>query len=158
VRPPSGRRFALLASELARFGTMGALNSAVAIVGTNILHLGLGAEPLASNMIATVLATTVSFAGNRWWTFRHRRRGNLAHEYAVFFVLNGVGLLIQLLAIGFAVYVLDRHDSVSYNVSLLTGVAVASLARFLGYKRWVFLPPERSMALSPAGGRARRSR
>lgn len=155
---PSDRRRALLIGELARFGVMGVANSAVAVLGTNVLRLGLRAEPLTSNAIATVIATTVSFAGNRWWTFRHRRRRGLLQAYGVFFVLNGVGLLIQLLFIGFAVYVLTRHDPVSYNVALFTGVAVASLVRFLGYRRWVFLAPERPVPPLPAHTRATRPR
>ncbi|MER5940428.1 GtrA family protein [Streptomyces sp. NPDC001928] len=122
---------------------MGIINSTVAIAGTSVLHVGLRVGPLASNAIATLLATTISFAGNRWWTFRHRRRSNLVQEYAVFFVLNGAGLLIQLLAIAFAVHVLARDDAVTYHVALLIGVAVASLVRFLSYKKWVFLPRDR---------------
>ncbi|WP_327592258.1 GtrA family protein [Streptomyces chartreusis] len=143
--PPAGRRHAPLVGELARFGVMGVVNSTVAIAGTSVLHVGLRVGPLTSNAIATLLATTLSFAGNRWWTFRHRRRSNLVQEYAVFFVLNGVGLLIQLLAIALAVRVLDRDDPVSYHVALLVGVAVASLVRFLSYKKWVFLPRERDV-------------
>ncbi|CAL9327124.1 GtrA family protein [Streptomyces sp. enrichment culture] len=87
---------------------MGILSSAVAVAGSNVLQLGLPVRPPAAYAIATVPATTVSFRGNRWWTFRHRERRNPIHAYGVFFVLNGVGLLIQLLAIGFAVDVLRR--------------------------------------------------
>ena len=135
-------RFRQLIHEVAKFGIIGALAFVVTWGGTNLLHFGLGMGPLTSNTLATVVAATVAFAGNRYWTFRNRAASGLGREYFLFFVLNGVGLLIQLLCIGFTHYTLKMDDHFSYNVALITGIAVGTLFRFWSYKKWVFLPPQ----------------
>jgi putative flippase GtrA len=135
-------RFRQLIHELAKFGVIGAVAFAVTWGGTNFLHFGLGMGPLTSNTIATVVATTIAFAGNRYWTFRHRAASGLGREYFLFFVLNGMGLLIQLLCIGFTHYTLKLDDRFSYNVALIIGIGLGTLFRFWSYKKWVFLPPQ----------------
>jgi len=135
-------RFKLLIHEVAKFGAVGAVGLVVAWGGTNLLHFGLGMGPLTSNTIATVAATTLAYIGNRYWTFRHRADSGLGREYFLFFVLNGVGLLIQLLCIGFTHYTLKLDDQFSYNVALAVGIGLGTLFRFWSYKKWVFLPPQ----------------
>ena len=65
-------RFRLLACELGKFGVVGVLAFVVTDAGTNLLHFRAGQGPLAANVIATVVAMAVSYAGNRYWTFRDR--------------------------------------------------------------------------------------
>ncbi len=150
-------RFRQLIHEVAKFGVIGAVAFLVTWGGTNLLHFGMRMGPLTSNTIATVVAATVAFAGNRYWTFRHRAASGLGREYFLFFVLNGVGLLIQLLCIGFTHYTLKMDDHFSYNVALIVGIALGTLFRFWSYKKWVFLPPQlpavdaRTGLPSPAG-------
>ena len=136
------RRFALLIHELAKFGVIGALAFVITWGGTNVLHFGIGVGPLTSNAIATVVAATFAFAGNKYWTFRHRRDSGLGREYFLFFVLNGVGLLIQLLCIGFVHYTLHMTGRVPYNAALIVGIVLGTLFRYWSYKKWVFLPPQ----------------
>jgi putative flippase GtrA len=135
-------RFRYLIHELAKFGVIGIAAFAVTWGGTNWLHFGLQLGPLTANTIATVVAATLAFAGNRYWTFRHRAASGLGREYFLFFVLNGVGLLIQLLCIGFTHYTLKLDDHFSYNVALIVGIGLGTLFRFWSYKKWVFLPPQ----------------
>lgn len=136
------QRFALLIREVAKFGIIGALAFVVTWAGTNVLHFGLGWGPLTSNAVATIVAATFAYAGNKFWTFRHRRDSGLGREYFLFFVLNGVGLLIQLLCIGFVHYTLDMQGRVPYNVALIIGIVLGTLFRYWSYKKWVFLPPQ----------------
>ena len=49
-------------------------------------------------------AVAVSYAGNRYWTFRYRRRTTVGREGIMFFLLNGIGLVIQLACLGFGTY------------------------------------------------------
>ncbi|GII75469.1 hypothetical protein Sru01_04510 [Sphaerisporangium rufum] len=135
-------RFAALLHELAKFGTVGAVAFVVDTGGTNLIRYGLHQGPLTSKTIATVVAATLAYLANRFWTWRHREQSGLAREYFLFFVLNGVGLLISLLIIGFVEYTLGLTDPVSYNISLIAGTALGTLFRFWSYKKWVFLPPE----------------
>jgi putative flippase GtrA len=136
------QRFALLIHEAAKFGVIGALAFVVTWGGTNLLHFGFGMGPLTSNALATVVAATFAFAGNKFWTFRHRRDSGLGREYFLFFVLNGVGLLIQLLCIGFTHYTLHMQGRVPYNAALIVGIVLGTLFRYWSYKKWVFLPPQ----------------
>ncbi|QXJ22069.1 GtrA family protein [Actinomadura graeca] len=145
------RQFAHLVRELAKFGSVGAIAFVITVALGNGMHTGLGMGPLTSNGIATVVATTFSYLANRYWTFRHRDRTGLGREYVLFFALNGVGLVITELFIGFTHYVLGLGDAISYNVSLVIGTGVATLFRFWSYKKWVFLPTT-SPHVDPASG------
>ncbi|MDP9846532.1 GtrA family protein [Streptosporangium lutulentum] len=132
-------RLAGLTRELAKFGTIGAIAFVVDTGSTNLFRFGIGWGPLTSKVLATVIAATLAYLGNRYWTFRDREQNGLAREYFLFFLLNGVGLLISLLVIGFVTYTLNLHDALSYNIALLAGTALATLFRFWSYKKWVFL-------------------
>jgi putative flippase GtrA len=137
-------RFRQLIHEVAKFGVVGVIAFIVTEVGTNLLYLQAGVGPLTSNTIATVVAACVSFAGNRYWTFRHRDRAGIGREYVIFFVLNAIGLGIQLACLGFTYYVLGLTDKFSYNVALFIGIALGTLFRFWSYRVWVWraVPPE----------------
>ncbi|WP_248961842.1 GtrA family protein [Sphaerisporangium perillae] len=135
-------QFSALLRELAKFGTVGAAAFVVDFGGTNLMRYGAHLGPLTSKVIATVVAATLAYLANRFWTWRHREQTGLAREYFLFFVLNGIGLLISLLIIGFVEYTLEMRDPLSYNTSLIIGTALGTLFRFWSYKKWVFLPPE----------------
>jgi len=144
-------RFQRLIHEAAKFGIVGAIAFVVTTVGTNLLHFQVGLGPLTSNVIATLVATVVSYAGNRYWTFRHREGSTVAREYVVFFVLNGIGLAIQLACIGITYYLLGLTDKLSYNVALIVGIALGTLFRFWSYRKWVWVaPPEARRRRVPA--------
>lgn len=131
-------RFRLIASELGKFGIVGVLAFVVTDAGTNLLHFRAGQGPLTANVIATAVAMAVSYAGNRYWTFRHRQRTGVRREGVLFLLLNGVGLVIQLACLWFATYLLGLHGKLSYNVALVGGIALATLFRFWSYKAWVW--------------------
>jgi putative flippase GtrA len=134
------RRFAHLVHELAKFGSVGAIAFVITIGTANILHGALGVGPLTSNGVATIVATTFAYFANRYWTFRHRDNSGLGREYALFFVLNGIGLVITELFIGFTHYVLDQRSLIAFNIAQIIGTGVATLFRYWSYKKWVFLP------------------
>ncbi|RJL30532.1 GtrA family protein [Bailinhaonella thermotolerans] len=136
------QRFTALVHELAKFGVVGALAFVITWGVTNLLHYVVGLGPLTSNVFATVIAATFAYFGNRFWTWRHREKTGLAREYFLFFVFNGIGLLITLLFLGFRSYTLKLDDPLSYQIAFFLGTAVATLFRFWSYKKWVFLPPD----------------
>lgn len=134
------RRFSYLVHELAKFGSVGAIAFAITLGLFNVLHSLADLGPLTSNGVATLVATTFSYAANRYWTFRHRDRTGLGREYALFFLLNGIGLVITSVFIGCVHYVLQLDGVLAGNVALIAGTGVATLFRFWSYKKWVFLP------------------
>ncbi|WP_067967789.1 GtrA family protein [Nocardiopsis trehalosi] len=141
MRPATAlyRRFSHLLQELAKFGTVGAAAYVVQLATTNLFWTVLGMPALAGQALGVLCATVVAFLGNRFWTFRDRARTGLGREYALFFLLNAVGLGIQLACVGVAVYGLGLDDALSRNISgNVIGVGLGSLFRFWSYRRWVF--------------------
>jgi putative flippase GtrA len=143
--------FRLLACELGKFGVVGVLAFLVTDAGTNLLHFQAHQGPLTANVIATVVAMAVSYAGNRYWTFRDRQRSGVQREGILFLLLNGVGLAIQLACLGFSRYLLGLHGKLTYNVALVSGIALATLFRYWSYKTWVWRaqPPAAPAAARP---------
>jgi putative flippase GtrA len=131
-------RFRVLIHEVAKFGVVGVLAFGVTIVGANVLHSGAGLNELVSVTIATIVATVFSFLGNKHWAFRHRKGNALRRESMLFFVFNGVGLLVQLAFVATARYGFGLKGTFSYNVANILGVTVATLFRLYTYRQWVF--------------------
>ena len=149
-------RFRHLIHEALKFGFVGGIAFVVTVVGTNVLHFDTGLGPLTSNVIASIVATFVAYAGNRYWTFRNRESGDVGRDYVIFFVLNAVGILIQLACVGFTYYALGLTDKLSYNVALAFGIGLGTLFRFWSYRKWIWRAdsgetPEGHEALEPAG-------
>jgi hypothetical protein len=57
----------------------------------------------------------------------------------VFFVLNGIGLVIYYACIGVTDLAGVRHDVVWYNVALVVGTGLGTLFRFWSYRKWVWV-------------------
>lgn len=131
-------RFRQLIHEFAKFGVIGVVGLIITNGGYDLLHAELGVGPLTSTTAATIVATAVAFVGNRHWTFRHRERAGVARESVVFFILNGVGLLIQDAAVGFNYYVVGLHDKASGFIALNIGIAIATVFRFWSYRKFVW--------------------
>jgi putative flippase GtrA len=131
-------RLGHLVRELMKFGVVGGFAFLVDIGVFNLL-LQATDKPLTSKTIATVVATTVAYAGNRTWTFRRRSRSGVRREYALFFLLNGVGLLISLTCLAISHYVLDFTSTLSDNIAAnVIGLGLGTAFRFWSYRRWVF--------------------
>jgi putative flippase GtrA len=136
-------RFEGLFREIGKFGVVGALCYCIDIGIFNLLRVVLG-EPIVPKIISTVVAATVAFVGNRFWTWRHRPRSGLGREYPLYFGVNLVGLGISVACLWFShnwlgtywpVLTSQLADNISGNV---VGVGLASLFRFWAYRRFVF--------------------
>jgi putative flippase GtrA len=141
-------RFRDLIHEMGKFGIVG---SVAYLVDTALfVLLVLVMESLTAKTIATVIAATVAFIGNRFWTWRHRARSGLAREYGLYFTFNGIGLVIALAFLGASHYGLGAvwpffetplADVIAANV---VGLGAGTAFRFWSYRRFVFreLAPE----------------
>ena len=132
-------RLRVLIHEVAKFGIVGILAFFITIGGSDWLHYGAGLGPLTSVVIATVVATVFAFLGNKLWAFRHRTGSHVRRESVLFFVFNGIGLLIQLGVVAIVHYGLGLTDTFSYNVANIIGIGIATCFRLYSYRRWVFL-------------------
>jgi putative flippase GtrA len=137
-------RFRDLIHEVTKFGIVGLLALVITFGLTNALRSGAGLGAVTATTIATVVATVFAFVGNRSWAFKHRRGKGLGHEGLLFIFFNGIGLVIQDVAVAIEEHEYGRHDTLAFNVALVLGVGVATLVRLYCYRRWVFLPPPAS--------------
>jgi putative flippase GtrA len=135
------RRFATLFAELVKFGAVGATAAVIDLGGSAYLHGVAGVGPLTAKAIAVGLATVVSYLGNRFWAFRHRVNHSLAREWTVFFVLNGLGLLIAEAVIACTYYGLDQRGALAFNAANVVGTGLGTIFRFWSYRKWVFIAP-----------------
>jgi putative flippase GtrA len=141
--PALRARFGALVRELSKFGTVGSTAFVIDLAIFNLL-LQIGTESLIAKTISTVIATTVAFLGNRFWTWRHREHRHMARQYTMFFLLNGVGLGIGLTCLAISHYGLGQlwpefQTPLADNISgQLVGTAVGTLFRFWSYRRFVF--------------------
>jgi len=134
-------RFRQIIHEFAKFGIIGVIGLAITNVGYALIHSH-GVGPVTSTTIATIIATTVAYIGNRYWSFRHRERTSVPREGTIFFVLNGIGLLIQDAVVAFNSYVLHlEHHKVAEFLALNAGIALATVFRFWSYRRFVWAAP-----------------
>lgn len=137
-----------LRHEVAKFGVVGLTAFSIDALIYNVLVFGIpgtgsgGAMadmPLRSKIVATCIATVFSWLGNRYWTFRHRRRGRKTQELVLFYLFNALGLLIALACLGFSRYVLDLHSQLADNLSGNgVGLVLGTLFRFWAYRTFVF--------------------
>jgi putative flippase GtrA len=131
-------RLGHLARELVKFGVVGAVAFVVDVGLFNVL-LHETDKPLTSKTLSTVVATTVAYAGNRWWTFRRRSRSGIRREYTLFFLLNGVGLAIALGCLATSHYLLDFTSRLADNIAAnVVGLILGTTFRFWSYRRFVF--------------------
>lgn len=149
-------RFRQVVHEGAKFGIVGLIGIGVTNLVFIPLH-GVGAGPLTSVTVATAVATVVTFLGNRYWSFRGREGDGTAREGVTFFILNGIGLLIQYAVLGFGNYALGLTTRLENVVALNLGIGLGTLFRFWSYRKWVWVPPEVRLA-KLRRGRHRRGR
>ena len=85
-------------------------------------------------MVSTVVAASLAFLGNRFWTWRDRERTALHREYLLYFSFNLVGLLISAACSGSATTALGAvwpvlQTPLADNISgKVIGVGLASIS------------------------------
>lgn len=130
-----------MVAELLKFVVVGGFCFVLDLGLFNLLHFGFGLGPLTSKTISTVVATAVSYVGNRLWSFAHRvsDSGAQRRDLTVYAAINVVGLVITLVPVGVTHYLLGLTGQVALNVAAVIGTAFATVFRFLAYRRWVFV-------------------
>lgn len=95
--------------------------------------------PLAAKIISILVATVVTYFGNKWWTFAHKQGGSPSREYLLYALFNVVAIGLQLGCLGFSRYVLHLSSPLSDNISgTLIGQIVAVVFRYWAYDTFVF--------------------
>jgi putative flippase GtrA len=146
LRAPLTRRHSR-ARELLAFAVVGGVGYLVDVAVFNLLRYAgepgvLEHKPLTAKAISVAMATIVTYVGNRHWTWRHRAWSSTHREFAIFVLLNAVGMAIALACLAGSHYVLGLTSPVADNVSANgVGLALGTAFRFWAYRRWVFRDP-----------------
>jgi len=135
------QRFRVLIHEAAKFGVVGLVGFIVSLGGADVLRYGAGVGKYKAVTVATIVATIVTFIGNRYWTFRHREGQSNTRDTVMFFILNGVGLLIYYACIWLIQDAAGLKAKIWYNVALVVGTGLGTLFRFWSYRKWVWTAP-----------------
>lgn len=129
-----------LAPELGKFVVVGGFCFVLDVALAYLFRFELGLGPTTSKTLSTVLATVVSYLGNRLWSFAHRVDDDRAQsqDIGVYAAINVAGLVITLIPVDIAHYVLSETSALAFTVSGMLGTAIATVFRFWAYRRWVF--------------------
>ena len=129
-------RFRLLIHEGAKFLVVGLIGTIVTFgVANGLKSIG----EYKAITVATIVATVVTYLGNGRWAFRNRQGQGTARDTIVFFVLNGIGLIIYYGCIGVTDLAGVRHEVLWYNIALVVGTGLGTLFRFWSYRKWVWV-------------------
>ena len=143
-----------LGSEIAKFGTVGAVAFIIDVGLFNILRAGvLSDSPLTAKTFSVVTATAFAYVANRNWTYRDRARTGYGRETALFFATNAVALLISWGCLAFTHYLLGLDSQLAVNISgNVIAVGLGTLFRFWVYRTWVFPHEEQEPVPQPEHG------
>jgi putative flippase GtrA len=113
-----------------------------------ILKLGvLESKPTTAKAISIIVAAIVSYILNREWSFRTRGGRERHHEAALFFIISGIAVFVNLIPLYASRYlfhlevpettrlVQELADFVSGSI---IGMLLAMVFRYWAFKKWVF--------------------
>ncbi|MCQ1994352.1 GtrA family protein [Arthrobacter sp. zg-Y1171] len=129
--------------RLGSFSAVGAVAFVVDVVLFNILSATLVPDsPIAAKTISVAAATTVSWLGSRYVTFRKLRTRSIRSETLLFALTNLVGLLISTGCLFISHYVLDFRSTFADNISgNVVGIGLGNIFRYFAYRYVVFNGP-----------------
>jgi putative flippase GtrA len=137
-------RFGHLVHELGKFGVVGAASYLVDLALFNALRDPVGW--LWAKVVATAIAATLAFVGNKLWTWRHRDHAKLHRAYGLYFLFNAIGLGISLACLWLSHDVLGGEwpevfrTRLADNVSaMVVGMTLGTVFRFWSYRTFVFI-------------------
>jgi putative flippase GtrA len=128
----------LLIKELSGFGVVGVVCFFIDVGVFQLLyaHVGLGA--VTAKFVSTMISMTCAYFGHRHWSFSHRARRDIRHEYLLFAVINGTTLLLQLGIVALVRYPMGLDGALPLQIANVFAIGVTTIIRYLAYRRWVF--------------------
>ncbi|GAA1953642.1 GtrA family protein [Agromyces allii] len=136
-----------LVPELVQFGLVGGAGFLLDVGLFNLLSLtvlsahAVHGGPLYAKVASTIVAIAANWVGNRWLTFRDRRRPDWLREAIEFGLVSIGGSLLAIGCLGLSHYLLHLTSPIADNVSAnVVGLALGSAFRFVAYRYWVYGP------------------
>jgi putative flippase GtrA len=135
--------------ELVKFAVVGGTTFVIDTALFLLLkHTVLPEKPVISKIIATLIATIVSYILNREWSFRTRGGRMRHHEAALFFLISGIGIAVTAAPLAISRYVLDlwtergaspfTQEAADFISAQIIGTLLAMAFRWWAFRRYVF--------------------
>lgn len=134
----------LIVGYALKFGVVGVFGYLIDVGVFNFLRVDAGDGPvLASSFwakaISVSVATFATWIGNRYWTFRDRRRKDFALELLEFAAISGAGMAIALACLYVSHNVFGARSLLADNIAANgVGLVLGTAFRFLMYRYWVY--------------------
>jgi putative flippase GtrA len=128
----------LLVKELSGFGVVGIVCFFIDLGVFQLLYAHAGVGAVTSKFVSTVVSMTAAYYGHRHWSFSHRGRRGLRHEYVLFALINGTTLLLQLGIVALVRYPMGIDSALALQVANVFAIGTTTVIRYLSYRRWVF--------------------
>lgn len=132
-------------SYAVKFGVVGLIGMGLDVAVFNALLLGmLGTNvwwqtALGAKFISTSLAIVFNWLGNRFWTFRHRKRSNILAEFLEYVFASLMGMGVTLLVLWISHNVLGLTSLLADNISAnVIGLGLGTVVRFALYRFWIW--------------------
>jgi putative flippase GtrA len=140
VSSPVLERVRPLVAEMAKFLVVGGFCFVLDLVLAYLFRFKVGLGPTTSKTLSTAIATAISYAGNRLWSFSHRVDEDSSHaqDMSTYAVINVVGLVITLIPVDVSHYILSLTSPFAFTVSGIIGTGIATVFRFWAYRKYVF--------------------
>jgi putative flippase GtrA len=134
--------------ELVKFAVVGGTTFVIdTVLFIGLKHSVLESKPIVSKVIATLIATIVSYVLNREWSFRTRGGRVRHHEAALFFIISGLGIAVTSAPLGVSRYLLDlttpnvspfTQEIADFISAQVIGTILAMAFRWWSFRRFVF--------------------
>jgi len=159
--PQPYRSVAIRHRELVKFAIVGGTTWVIdTVVFLLLKSTVLEPKPLTAKIIAVLVATIVSYVLNREWSFRTRGGRERHHEAALFFLVCGIGLVINATPLWISRYVFDLQvpavnlfvqETADFISANLIGTLLAMGFRWWAFRKYVF-PDENVRRRRPSIG------
>jgi putative flippase GtrA len=146
--PQPYRDIAVRHRELVKFAVVGGITYVVDITLFTMLKLTvLEPKPVTAKIVAVLVATMVSYVLNREWSFRTRGGRERHYEASLFFLICGIGLVINATPLWISRYVLDlrvpvvsllAQEAADFASANVIGTLLAMAFRWWAFRRYVF--------------------
>ncbi|MBD8042787.1 GtrA family protein [Arthrobacter sp. Sa2BUA2] len=132
---------------LRRLGSFSLVGTVAFLVDIGLFNLlsatVLQDSPITAKVVSVTVATTISWLGSRYLTFRRTRGRSVKAETFLFALTNLVGLAIATGCLYVSHYLLGFDSQFADNVSgNVIGVLIGNVFRYFAYRYVVFTEPK----------------
>jgi putative flippase GtrA len=129
-----------ITAQFLRYAVVGVVNVALFFALFNALTPSqtTRVRTVAAYAAAFFITSVFSYAANKIWAFKDKRRERIAHQYALFLFLTLIGLGLQTGVFALLLIPLHQFGRLGRNAAALPGIPISVLWNFTAYRRWTF--------------------